>query len=114
MTFFLSKITSRIDHPGIIVFSEGSDAHRPTAHFNETTAFAFPLEQTQAVFQSCHNRVGSIHPDFRKWPLSDVAECLVHPELVGVNKPLSINAGNANPGGIKAAPVPNQFLVSKV
>ena len=94
----IRQIAGRVRRPDIAGDRFGPNPEITGTDVEPAALGAAPFHMPLLLLQFAHEIVGQIGPDFGKWPLSDIAEAEMAPELVGVDLTVPADATNASAG----------------
>ena len=103
--FLIGQIATGIFRPGVSDGLMGTNAGVAIADIEITTGRTTPLDRTWTLLETSHERVRKIAPNVRKWPFTQIAECVVPPEGVRVHIPQVVYIGDIDAGRI-TTPLP--------
>ena len=92
--FILLQITARVFSPGVAGNLLCPDAGISIAYLLIMTFTAPAFKRSGALFQTGHQRVGGILPDFREGPVPDIAKMVMPPEGIGMHVAQVVDVGN--------------------
>jgi hypothetical protein len=99
--FFIGQVAGRIRGPYVTAYSLSANAEIAAADVQPTAGGAATFNVLLFLLELAQQFIGSIHPDFRKRPVFDIAEAAVTPELISVNLAIPAYASDT-PAGIVA------------